>query len=280
MKITKIEKLEAEYDKWDLEVAGNHNFYANGILVHNCRNIATHRGMFTRTGKQYFSCPHILEQLKGFFEKFPDAVLDGELYTHEYKENFNAIISLVKKSKPTEADKAESAKLVQYWVYDIVDTTKTFKERSDFLQEQLGKVGGNIVVVDTKVAENAEQLDGFYEAYMASGYEGQMVRTNGKYENKRSKFLLKRKEFTDAEYEIIGITEGEGNIAGCVGNMIFKTPEGHEFAASLNGTREYTAEVWKNREDYIGKLATVKYFNLTPKGVPRFPKIICIRDFE
>ena len=271
--------LAKKYEDYkdDLKFPVFSQFKLDGI-----RCITPRYGMFTRTGKQHLACPHILEQLKGFFEKFPDAVCDGELYSNEFKEDFNKITSLVKKAKPTEADKAESARLIQYWVYDLVDTTKTFNERSDFLREQLEKVGGSIVVVDTKVAETPEQLDGFYEAYLAAGYEGQMVRTNGKYENKRSKSLLKRKEFQDAEYEILDVLEGEGNIAGCVGKLAFKTADGFDFTASLNGTREYTAEVWKNRKDYIGKMATVKFFNLTPppRAVPRFPKVTCIRDFE
>jgi len=36
MKITKITKIENNSKKYDIEVKGNHNFFANGILVHNC----------------------------------------------------------------------------------------------------------------------------------------------------------------------------------------------------------------------------------------------------
>jgi len=34
------------------------------------------------------------------------------------------------------------------------------------------------------------------------------------------------------------------------------------------------------RGTLIGKQATVKYFELTTDGIPRFPKVIAIRDFE
>lgn len=35
MKLLKIENYEKQYEYWDIEVEDNHNFYANGILVHN-----------------------------------------------------------------------------------------------------------------------------------------------------------------------------------------------------------------------------------------------------
>ena len=43
---------------------------------------------------------HILDELQPFFNKYPDVVLDGELYNHDLKDNFEKIISLVRKQKP------------------------------------------------------------------------------------------------------------------------------------------------------------------------------------
>jgi len=48
----------------------------------------------------------------------------------------------------------------------------------------------------------------------------------------------------------------------------------------VNGDWEYIEKLWHSREGLIGKTATVKYFELTPDGIPRFPKVIAIRDFE
>ena len=55
---------------------------------------------FTRNGKQIDSIPHILESLKDFFKKNPYAILDGELYNHDLRDNFNKITSLVRKQTP------------------------------------------------------------------------------------------------------------------------------------------------------------------------------------
>ena len=35
-----------------------------------------------------------------------------------------------------------------------------------------------------------------------------------------------------------------------------------------------------SREKYINKEATIKFFELTPDGVPRFPYAIAFRDYE
>ena len=64
-----------------------------------------------------------------------------------------------------------------------------------------------------------------------------------------------------------------------VGKLKFQMPNGKGFDAAVNGDWEYLEQLWR-RSDLIGKTATVKYFELTEDGVPRFPKVIAIRDYE
>ena len=124
-----------------------------------------------------------------------------------------------------------------------------------------------------------EGIDAEYIGYMNQGYEGQILRSNSVYENKRSKSLLKHKSFVDAEFEILGVEEGKGNHAGKVGRLNFQI-NGKPFDAAVNGDWEYIERLWKSKDGLIGKTATVKYFELTEDGIPRFPKVIAIRDFE
>ena len=83
------------------------------------RCIARKDGLYTRAGKAITTCDHIFLALQPFFDNYPEAILDGELYNHELKEDFNRITSLVRKVKPTQAEAEECAKLVQYHIYDI-----------------------------------------------------------------------------------------------------------------------------------------------------------------
>ena len=266
------------------------------------RCLAMREGLFTRTGKEITAVPHIHEALEPFFEKYPNAVLDGELYNHAYKDDFNKIIHLVRKQNLTEEHLAESAEMIQYWVYDapvignatVGDKCWTekdlFSDRTSVLDAQFANLGlltleergetQSIVIVETIEIHGREQLDRCYEDYVEAGYEGQMIRLDGPYENKRSSRLLKRKEFIDEEYEILGYDEGTGNREGTIKHFKFKNKDGREFNSNVKGTFEYMAELLERGDELVGKMATIKYFNLTPDGVPRFPYVIAIRDYE
>jgi DNA ligase-1 len=231
-------------------------------------------GMRSRNGKELISAPHIHEALKPLFEKYPDLVFDGELYAHKSDGvDFNKIISCVRKTKPTPNDIIESKQYIQYWIYDLPSHIGVFTERyNSLLKLELPEC---CVIVPTEQADNKNDVSAYYSDYMADGYEGQMIRVlDSEYENKRSKHLLKHKSFMDDEFEIKGVVEGKGKLTGKIGKLVFDG-----FDSAVNGDHEYLEMLFK-RGDLIGKKATVKYFELTTDGVPRFPKVIAIRDFE
>ena len=240
------------------------------------RCIVRSDGMWSRNGKPIISAPHIFESLKPLFELDPDLILDGELYANKSVADFNTIISCVRKTKPTASD-LETSKMIQYWIYDVPSVDLSFARRFRFLNEI--KLPECCVVVQTDQIDNLNDLSAYYFDYMSLGYEGQMIRTNSLYENKRSKSLLKYKEFVDAEFEILGVIEGQGNLTGKVGKLQFEI-NGKPFESAVNGDWEYIEKLWHSREGLVGKTATVKYFELTEDGIPRFPKVIAIRDFE
>ena len=243
------------------------------------RCIVTKDGMFSRNGKPIISAPHIRESLSELFEAYPNLILDGELYADKFANDFNKIVSLVKKTKPTDADLKESKKNIQYWIYDLPDNDIQFGDRCDRLHhlfETFDIFNKHCVEVETTLCMSEDDVMDLYEGYVDAGFEGQMLRTNGKYENKRSKFLMKHKSFIDEEYTIIGVCEGEGNKTNMVGYMTFETADGKPFKSNVKATFEESEEMFRNRKQLIGKQATIKYFNLTPDGIPRFPYVINI----
>ena len=257
------------------------------------RCIAMREGLFTRTGKEITAVPHISEALESFFKLYPNAVLDGELYNHAYKDDFNKIIHLVRKQNLTDEHLAESAEMIQYHIYDapVIGNGKWAMTEKDLYSDRTSKLDASfvnlglekedcLVIVPTVEIHGREQLDRCYEDYIEAGYEGQMVRLDGPYENKRSPKLLKRKEFVDEEYKILGYEEGEGNRAGTVKHFKFKNKDGKEFNSNVKGSFSYLTKLLEIADTLIGKDATIKYFNLTPDGVPRFPYVIAIRDYE
>lgn len=243
------------------------------------RCICTRQGMFSRNGKKIVSAPHIHRSLQRFFEKFPKVILDGELYADKLANDFNKICSLVKKQKPDLDELVESAKTIQYHVYDVVNLNEKFSDRIDWLWKNMVH-DGSICLVQTTEVLNVAGLDSLYEQYLKDNFEGQMVRVDAPYEQKRSKNLLKRKEFQDAEYQIKEIGEGEGNRTDMAGFAIMENKNGSTFRSNIKGSHEFLAELWNDRERVIGQKATVQFFNLTPDGVPRFPYVIAIRNYE
>lgn len=238
------------------------------------RCIVKKDGMWSRNGKKIISAPHIYEAMKHLFKTNPDLIFDGELYADKFANDFNAICSLVKKTKPTVEDLNESAVKIEYHIYDLPSCKETFVGRHQALYYmELPKC---CVKVAVEQIDNLNDVSAYYEDYITKGYEGQMLRLNLPYENKRSKSLLKHKSFIDTEYEIIGVEQGKGNLTGKMGALVFKTSKGDTFNASINGGWDYLEELWNSKDKLIGKQATVKYFNLTPDGKPRFPKVIKI----
>lgn len=243
-------------------------------------------GMQSRTGKQIISAPHIFRKLKPFFEKHPDVIFDGELYAHSMDDNFNEVISMARKTKPTEEDLKLSEAKLQYWIYDLPSCPGNFSERNAELikifAENPDIFDDSFVFVETlEVSRPSLIKEKYLEQFVSEGFEGAIVRLDAPYECKRSKNLLKVKQFTDEEFPIVDIVEGRGNLSGCAGNVVVSV-DGKEVSAGMKFSRDDAREIWENRTNYIGKMATIKYFNRTQDGSLRFPKCIQIarEDYE
>jgi len=139
---------------------------------------------YSRTGKEWKNINHILQSLKPFFQANPDVILDGELYNHALKDDFEKIISCVRKTKPTDADRAESRKLVQFHCYDIVDETMTFDERYKFVFDNLRDSYG-VRTVQTHEVHAEKYAYQLHETFLDNGYEGSILRLNTEYQCKR-----------------------------------------------------------------------------------------------
>lgn len=223
----------------------------------------------SRNGKQIVSCPHL---------EIDNLFLDGELYNHDLKEDFNKIISLTRKSKPTQEDLEESKKLIEYWVYDLPNKAGYFSYR--FL-DNVPWEGKYIKRVPTFFVASLEDIENYHERFLSEGFEGTMIRLDlGPYENKRSKQLLKYKNFKDAEFLILDVEEGLGNRSGMAGKLICLLPNGNKVGVSMTGTQEFMTQVLRDKDKIIGKEATVKYFNETPDGSLRFPTLKHIIGYE
>jgi len=257
------------------------NTYAQPKLD-GIRCIATVEGLFSRQGKPLLNAQHIIAALAGLFEVNPDLILDGELYNHDLKDDFNQITSLVRKQKPKADEAAKAAELIQFHVYDLPHPSWAFSQRLTALAN-LNIDSPHIKLVETFLVTSVEELDLFYARWIEQGYEGQMVRIDGRYEQKRSDTLLKRKEFKTEEFMISKIIEGIGNWAGYAKAVEFMLPDDHRLdngerpKSGLRGNQDFAKALLARADEMVGKTVTVRFFDYTPDGIPRFPVAI---DFD
>lgn len=288
-----IHKLSREYHKDQIEARFG-ALYFKPMLAHTfkafpnqrltfgqpkldgMRCIANKHGLFSRQGRPINSCPHIFEALIPAFAHNPNLVLDGELYNHDLKDDFPRLMSLCRKEKPTEEGLRETKNIVQFHVYDYPYVKEnTFSQRYaqlEYVTDLLKYIDSqtpvrlvHTVKFDKFMIAEAE-FTAFHARCIAEGYEGSILRLNKPYEQKRSKYLLKRKDFIDDEFEVVRLEEGEGNWAGAIKSVVCRAENGKEFGAGVKGTKEYA-------QGLVGKTfqqAKVRYFELTPDGVPRF----------
>ena len=236
---------------------------------------------YSRTGKEWKNIDHILMNLTEFFVEHPNIVLDGELYNHDLKDDFEKIISLVRKTKPTDEDRVESAEMVQFHCYDTIMKHMPYHDRAKFLISNL-RDSYCVRFLPAFSVDCEERSKLYHQENLGAGYEGSILRTNDVYKCGRSWSLRKFKDFSDAEATITGFVEGKGKRKGTLGKFLMVDDDGNEFGCPPG--KGYNYQDMKNllfrAPHYIGAKATFTYFERTKAGSYRHPLFKCIRDYE
>jgi len=254
------------------------------LVEHGSDEYASGFGMavkaYSRTGKEWKNIDHILKQLKPFFKKHCNVILDGELYNHDLRDDFEKIISLVRKTKPTDEDRLEAARLTQFHCYDIIDEKLPFEQRIEFVTEALMLLGDSICTVDTQLITSERSAKNCHDANLIAGYEGSIVRTNDVYKCGRSWNLRKFKDFHDAEANITGWVEGKGKRIGTIGKFTAIDVDENEFGMPVMGKFKDLQDNFEEMKTWVGEVATFTYFGRTKANSYRHPLFKCIRNYE
>lgn len=262
----------------------------------------------SRTGKQFVWLEHIRKQIKLFLGDNEDVILDGELYAdfvygtyekvknkYEYKEDptkelpqeqrFDVISGAC---RPVRNTPHTLETQICYYVFDIIDITKTQQERFKTLNtlfKNKPKEVGQIIKVETKIIRTPEKIMTYHDTYADLGYEGVVLRSKDLvYQpNRRSLNMRKYKQFVDEEYEIVDITYDKGVSKEHFAWLVYHPGVDKNFSAKPLGTREQKLQWFKDHKKYIGKMLTVRYQPTSSDEedhLPRFPRGIAIRDYE
>lgn len=222
-----------------------------------------------------------------FFKQYPDIILDGELF--KFGLTLNTISGLCRKQ-----EWENSMNQLEFYMYDIADLKKPFVARYNTIlkiQEILGLGFApekewtdsdlKIQIVPHELISGAENIKNLHDKYVSEGWEGLVIRDKvTPYKpGARGNFMLKYKAYQDKEYLTVGLQEG---LRREDFTFIMETESGNRFNAKPIGSREIKEQYRANLNNIIGKMATVKYFEMSGAGtdIPQQPIWLGIRECE
>jgi len=226
--------------------------------------------LWSRTRKSINSLPHVVAAVEALGLK--SVALDGEAYSDGYHDRFEQLTHFIRQAKPI-----TGAEVVHYHIYDAI-RPGSFLERLTWLRTKLEGVALPLVLAKTETVGSKVELFAKLDAYVELGMEGAIARNlEGEYECKRSSNLLKLKLLYDKtrfaneeEFEIIGVKQGVGKLAGCGIFQVRVTPE-ITASAKMEGPLADLRKYWEHQEQYVGKSLTIRFPGYTAEGSLRFP---------
>ena len=291
---TSIEKCKISEGTWfsiSQKLNGSRCFYYEGKL-------------YTRQGKVYTGCEHIIEDIKKLldvayaFENAHDCendyVIDGELVLKDNNltdsEAFQKGVGIANSDK----ENKEELKLVIFDTIPIDDfkrgisaPTRTYKNRKSVLCEYKNLIAENNL-------SNIEIVPMFYEGTdqnkiwewldyaEENDMEGIMINTDAPYQCKRTKDLIKVKKFYTLDLKVIDAVEGDGRLKGTLGALVVDY-KGNTVNVGSGFSDEQRKCFWENRDSIIGRVIEVKYKEITKNkdtGLEslQFPVFISLRE--
>lgn len=264
--------------------------------------------LLTKSGKQQVWLSHIRKELSSIFSIYPNIILDGEMYAETIRgiaekkgkkytyrpsemnelndeQRFDVISGAV---RPVRNEPHPLEQELSYYIFDIADQTKDQDERFKILKTIFNnpavKKCSHLKMVPTRSITFIEDITEIHDEYAQEGYEGVVLRARDlMYESgKRSMKMRKYKYFIDEEMAIVDLTCDPG-----VPNEQFtwvceKVVGGEVKNVSVKprGTKAMKLNWYENKDEYIGKLLTVKYQRSSANGIPLFPVGKAIRDYD
>jgi len=235
--------------------------------------------LFSRNGTEFENFPSIKETLESLCED-TYFILDGEIMS----DDFNAMqqTAMSSKSKKSVGD-------VKYHVFGWIPTnefnsssfkmvTKERLENLDLFFEQNPNLT-NIVKVTQALVKSVDEILELERQYLAQGLEGAMALPNIPYYlGKKSNRLMKFKTMKSMDCKVVGLYEGEGKYAGMMGGLKLIQENGLACDVGSGFTDEDRSNIWNTPSLAVGRIAEIKYQDLSADGVMRFPVILRWRN--
>lgn len=255
-----------------------------------CRTIT-----FTTSGQSYSREGNMFETLGKYKEELSrlsipyGLVLDGEtcIVDKDGREDFQKIIKEITRKDYTIPNP-------KYKIFDIL-TEEEFKNGYSNVpySERMNRLNFESEIFEKLEVKkcNSEIFENMKKEANEKNWEGLMLRTDI-YQGKRSNDLIKYKEFSDEEFEVIDMEVGpfqviskETGLAETIEtmtNVVIKLENGDTVSVGSGFSIDERKEFYNDRNKIVGHKITVRYFERTVdqfgKTSLRFPVFKGIRD--
>lgn len=230
---------------------------------------------------------------EAIYSKFKfEAPLDGELIVGD-----PASPSVFRDTMKTVMSHTGDVKDLNYFVFDLV-SNREFKDRFNDASYHVDDNKDIILVPHTQV-DTLDELLRLEDVCLTNGYEGLMIRDpRGGYKfgraTQREGTLLKVKRKKTSEAHVIGFVEQMHNAneakldnlgytersshqanlvpTGVLGALVARDITTNiDFNIGTGFTASERAEIWRKRQEFIGRICTYEYLPIGVKDKPRHP---------
>ena len=238
-----------------------------------------------RSGARYAGLDHIAKALA----PYSNLVFDGELTLADPGsltdgEAFRAASGLVRRKS---GDKSNLA----LTIFDVipVDEFESGVSRASYRarREELDRLASRFadipcvrVLPTLYQGRDASVIAPLLRRMTAEGKEGLMANLDTAYACRRSSGILKIKQFHTMDLPILRCEPGTGELAGTLGSFVVDY-KGNEVGVGVGFTREQRDDFWRCQDDLRGKLAEVKYKEISSNNQGgqslQFPVFLALR---
>lgn len=280
----------------DVKLNGDEEIFISQKL-NGTRCIYWKGDLWTRSGKKYTGCQHIINDIKRLcVEDFTidpnEVVFDGELVL---KSCGLSDSEAFQKGTGIANSKNETKEELEYVIFDTMSSedfenktsSRKYGSRRAFLEtlpETFNRLGlTNIRIVPFFYrGYNHEKIWEYLDYAEANDMEGIIVNLDTPYEFKRTKSLIKVKKFFDIDLRCIRIEQGEkGKYKNTLGAIVCRYKDG-EVKVGSGFSEEQRNDYFNNPGKIINEIVTVKYKEATRNKDGseslQFPVFVCVRQ--
>lgn len=241
-----------------------------------CVYLPNEKKFFSRQGQEFEGIDHLIEECDKISQGI--YVLDGELLYRNFDNLPSDELYRLTTSVARKKGKTKEKTNLEFHLFDIIPlgdfqkgkSVDDYRDRMALLERLHSQATGLDFlkrVTPLYTGNDTSVIPGLLDEVVEQGEEGLMLNLlDGLYECKRSKNILKIKQFLEADVLVVDVYEGNKEFKGTLGGLNVKFLMNGEEIITNVGSGFYKDErelFFNNPETIIGKVITINYFELS-----------------